>query len=541
MSSTKKNFDAIVVGAGFSGMYMLHRLREAGFSTCVYEAGDGVGGVWYWNRYPGARCDSESIYYNYTFSEEIYKGWTWTSRYPEQPEILRYLNYVADTLDLRKDIQFETRIISAHYDDENSNWKIETSNGDSITAKYFITGVGCISASNIPRIKGIDSFKGEWYHTGHWPHEKVDFKGKRVGIIGTGSSGIQAIPVLAKEAKHLTVFQRTPQYSVPARNELYKPEYVQNAKENFQEIKRKIRESMAGLPLTQSNVSALEATPQERDKTFEELWEKGGPAILSESYNDILINEEANESAADFVRKKIREIVKDPVLAEKLTPTYYFATKRIVLDTNYFETYNRDNVTLVDVKNAPIEEVTAKGVKTTEAEYELDILIFATGFDGMTGPLLKMDIRGKEGVSLREKWDNGAQTRTYLGLANAGFPNFFMITGPESPSVLGNMPVAIEQHVEWIADCIEHLRNNGIDTIEATIDAEEKWSAHCREMAESTLYTKTDSWYTGGNIAGKPRGFLIYVGGYGPYRKICEDVAEKGYEGFTLMSLKTLS
>ncbi|HWO95535.1 MAG TPA: NAD(P)/FAD-dependent oxidoreductase [Bacillus sp. (in: firmicutes)] len=536
MSAVEKYFDAVVVGAGFSRMYMLHRLREAGFSTRVYEAGDGVGGVWYWNRYPGARCDSESIYYNYTFSEEIYKGWTWTSRYPEQPEILRYLNYVADTLDLPEDIQFETRILSVHYDEENRQWKIETNNGDRITAKYFITGVGCISASNIPKIKGIDSFKGEWYHTGHWPHKKVDFKGKKVGIIGTGSSGIQAIPVLAKEAKHLTVFQRTPQYSVPARNEPYTPEYVQKAKENFHEIKQKLRESLSGISLNQSNVSALTATPQEREKIYEELWKKGGPAILSESYNDLLINEEANESAADFVRKKIREIVKDPDLAEKLTPTYYFATKRIVLDTDYFETYNRDNVTLVDVKKAPIEEVTPKGVKTTEEEYDLDVLIFATGFDGMTGPLLKMDIRGKEGVSLREKWDNGSQTRTYLGLANAGFPNFFMITGPESPSVLGNMPVAIEQHVEWIADCIEYLRNNGIDTIEATMEAEEKWSNHCREMAESTLYTKTDSWYTGGNIEGKPRGFLIYVGGYGPYRKICEEIAEKGYEGFTLMS-----
>ncbi len=538
MSATQKNgtqLDAVVVGAGFSGMYMLHRLREAGFSTRVFEAGDGVGGVWYWNRYPGARCDSESIYYNYTFSEEIYKEWNWTSRYPEQPEILRYLNFVADKLELRKDIQFETRIVSAHYNEDSNQWNIETDKGEHLISKYFITGVGCISASNLPRFKGLESFEGEWYHTGHWPHEKVDLKGKRVGIVGTGSSGIQAIPVIAKEAAHLTVFQRTAQYSIPARNEPYTPEFVQRSKENFSEIKQQLRDSLAGLPLNPSTISALEVTPEQRDKAYEEAWDKGGAVgILMEAFNDIMVSEEANESAAEFVRKKIRETVKDPEVAEKLMPTYYFATKRIVIDTDYFETYNRDNVTLVDVKSSPIEEITAKGIKTTEEEYELDVLVFATGFDGMTGPLLKMDIQGKDGVLLREKWDHGAQTRTYLGLANAGFPNFFMITGPESPSVLGNMPVAIEQHVEWIADCIEYLRENGIETIEATMQAEEEWSRQCREMAESTLYTKTDSWYTGSNIEGKPRGFLIYVGGYGPYRKICEEVAAKGYEGFTL-------
>jgi cation diffusion facilitator CzcD-associated flavoprotein CzcO len=534
--------DAVVVGAGFAGIYMLHRLREAGFSTRVFEAGDGVGGVWYWNRYPGARCDSESIYYNYTFSEEIYNGWTWSSRYPNQPEILRYLNYVADKLDIRKDITFETRVTSAHYDEENKQWRIETDKGENVTAKYFITGVGCISASNIPKFKGLESFEGEWYHTGHWPHEKVSLKGKKVGIVGTGSSGIQAIPVIAEEAAHLTVFQRTPQYSIPARNEPYDPDYVQNAKDNFYDIKQKLRESMGGIPFTLSTVSALEATPKEREEIYEQLWEKGGPAIQVEAYEDLLMNEEANKTLSDFVRKKIQETVKDPELAEKLTPTYFFGTKRIVLDTNYFETYNRENVTLVDVKKAPIEEITSKGIKTTEEEYDLDVLIFATGFDGMTGPLLKMDIRGKEGVSLREKWDKGAQTRTYLGLANAGFPNFFMITGPESPSVLGNMPVAIEQHVEWVADCIEYLRNNGVDEIEASVEAEEEWSKHCREMAESTLYTKTESWYTGSNIEGKPRGFLIYVGGYGPYRKICEEVAENGYQGFKLAhTSKTLS
>lgn len=542
MASTKKlsttnqitYLDAVVIGAGFSGLYMLYRLREAGFSIRVFEAGEGVGGVWYWNRYPGARCDSESIYYNYTFSEELYKEWTWTSRYPEQPEILRYLNFVADKCNLRKDIQFKTRVQAAVYDEETKRWRIDLDDGNRLSAKYFISGVGCLSAANVPNITGLDTFEGNWYHTSHWPHEKVDFKGKRVGVIGTGSSGIQSIPAIAKEAGHLTVFQRTPQYSLPAQNHPYDPEYIQHTKENFNEIKKQMRESLGGAPMIQSSRSALEDPPEKRQKVYEELWEQGGAGGFLGSYSDLMVNEEANETAAEFVRSKICEIVKDPKVAEKLMPNYYFATKRIVIDTEYFETYNRNNVTLVDVRSAPILEITPKGLRTTEKEYELDILVFATGYDGMTGPLMKIDIRGKDGVSLKEKWAGGANVRTYLGIANAGFPNFFMITGPESPSVLGNMPVAIEQHVEWISDCIEHLRKYNIDTIEAKVDAEENWSKHCREVADATLYTKTESWYTGANIAGKPRGFLIYVGGYAPYRQICNQVAAKGYEGFSL-------
>ncbi|MCM3766222.1 NAD(P)/FAD-dependent oxidoreductase [Neobacillus niacini] len=531
------NFDAVVVGAGFAGMYMLHRLREAGFSTRVFESGAGVGGVWYWNRYPGARCDVESIYYNYMFSEELYKGWTWTHKYPDQTEILNYLNYVADTLDLRRDIQFETKITSAHYDEANKQWNIKTDKGNSLTAKYFITGVGCISASHIPKFTGLDSFKGEWYHTAHWPHKDVNFKNKKVGIIGTGSSGIQAIPVIAKKAAHLTVFQRTPQYSLPARNQPLDPEYVQNIKERFQEIRKDARASRNGYSLNATTLSTQEVTHEEREKKYEELWQMGGVGVVQLAFNNILTNEAANETCANFVKKKIQEIVKDPVIAEKLSPTYPIAAKRIVLDTDYYETYNRDNVTLVDVKKAPIIEVTPKGLRTTDEEYDLDILIFATGFDGMTGPLLRMDIRGKDGVSLKEKWENGSQTRTYLGIANAGFPNFFMITGPESPSVLGNVPVAIEQHVDWIANCLEYLKANRIETIEASKEAEEKWSRHCQEVAQNTLYVKTDSWYTGANIEGKPKRFPIYAGGYGTYREICDEIAIKNYEGFIFVGV----
>jgi cation diffusion facilitator CzcD-associated flavoprotein CzcO len=528
-------FDAIVLGAGFSGLYMLYRLREAGFSTRVYEAGEGVGGVWYWNRYPGARCDSESIYYNYTFSEELYKEWTWSSRYPEQAEILQYLNFVADKFDLRRDIQFQTRITAAQYDESNHKWRIQMDNGAIVSAKYFITAVGCISSANIPSIKGLDNFQGEWYHTGHWPHEKVEFTGKRVGVIGTGSSGIQAIPVIAEEAEHLTVFQRTPQYSVPARNRPYNEEFIHQAKANFHELKREMRESLRGFPGKPGERSALEVTPEERQAAYEAAWEAGGLGVRS-LYKDLLDDEAANNTVSEFIRSKIREVVHDPNVSEKLMPTYYFATKRPVIDTNYFETYNRENVKLVDLRRAPIEEITPKGLRTADGEYELDTIVFATGYDGVTGALFKLDIRGKGGVTLKEKWAEGAQVRTHIGIATASFPNLFMITGPESPNVLSNMPVSIEQHVEWIADCVTYLRDHGVETIEATVEAEEVWSEHCREVADSTLYTKADSWYTGANIREKPRGFPIYLGGVGQYRKICDEVAANGYTGFTLVS-----
>ncbi|MGE7795208.1 flavin-containing monooxygenase [Lysinibacillus fusiformis] len=535
-----KEVDAVILGAGFAGLYMLHQLKSKGFSTIVYETGDGVGGVWYWNRYPGARCDIESIYYNYTFSKELYEEWTWTSRFPEQEEILRYLNYVADRLKLRSNIQFNTRVKAAHFDEEQHKWLVHLNDGHQVLAKYFITGIGCLSAANVPKFQGLDQFSGKWYHTGHWPHDKVDFTGKRVGIIGTGSSGIQAIPVIAKEAKHLTVFQRTPQYTIPARNHLYDEDFIRQTKGNFENLKHAMRNSVSGTPFAYNHPSAIEDSDHQRQNVFEEAWAQGGFAFAS-TYKDLLTNEQSNEKAAAFIRSKIRETVQDPTVAEKLCPKYMYGTKRQVLDSDYFETYNRDNVLLVDVKESPILEITETGIQTASNHFELDIIIFATGYDGMTGPLFKIDIRGRNGVTLKDKWENGASVQTYLGLATASFPNLFMITGPESPSVLVNMPIAIEQHVEWIAQCIDYLREHDIDVMETNAEAEQAWSKHCREIANETLYVKGDSWYTGANIAGKPRSFLIYLGGFDYYTKRCQEVAQNNYEGFQLLKLKSIS
>lgn len=539
-SQTIKEVDAVVLGAGFAGLYMLHQLRSKGFSTIVCEAGDGVGGVWYWNRYPGARCDIESIYYNYTFSKELYEEWTWTSRFPEQAEILRYLNYVADRFQLRTDIQFNTRVTAAHFDEERHKWIVYLNDGQHILAKYFITGIGCLSAANVPNIQGLQRFSGNWYHTGHWPHEKVDFTGKRVGIIGTGSSGIQAIPVIAKEAEQLTVFQRTPQYTIPARNHPYDENFITETKQNFEALKQSMRNSISGTPFAQNQQSAMEDSDDKRMAVFEKAWAQGGFAFAA-TYDDLLTNEQSNEKAAEFIRSKIRQIVKDPVVAEKLCPKYMYGTKRQVLDSDYFEAYNRENVVLVDVKESPIKKITETGIQTTDEHYDLDRIIFATGYDGMTGPLFKIDIRGRNGETLKEKWEDGASVQTYLGLTTAGFPNLFMITGPESPSVLVNMPIAIEQHVEWIAQCIDYLREHDIDLVEPHKEAEEAWSKHCREIANTTLYVKGDSWYTGANIEGKPRSFFIYLGGFDYYTKHCHEVAQNNYEGFKLMRLKSIS
>ncbi|WP_342503555.1 NAD(P)/FAD-dependent oxidoreductase [Lysinibacillus sp. FSL L8-0126] len=539
-SQTIKEVDAVVLGAGFAGLYMLHQLRSKGFSTIVCEAGDGVGGVWYWNRYPGARCDIESIYYNYTFSKELYEEWTWTSRFPEQAEILRYLNYVADRFQLRTDIQFNTRVTAAHFDEERHKWIVYLNDGQHILAKYFITGIGCLSAANVPNIQGLQQFSGNWYHTGHWPHEKVDFTGKRVGIIGTGSSGIQAIPVIAKEAEQLTVFQRTPQYTIPARNHPYDENFIKETKQNFEALKQSMRNSISGTPFAQNQQSAMEDSDDKRMTVFEEAWAQGGFAFAA-TYDDLLTNEQSNEKAAEFIRSKIRQIVKDPVVAEKLCPKYMYGTKRQVLDSDYFEAYNRENVVLVNVKESPIKKITETGIQTTDEHYDLDRIIFATGYDGMTGPLFKIDIRGRNGETLKEKWEDGASVQTYLGLTTAGFPNLFMITGPESPSVLVNMPIAIEQHVEWIAQCIDYLREHDIDLVEPHKEAKEAWSKHCREVANTTLYVKGDSWYTGANIEGKPRSFLIYLGGFDYYTKHCHEVAQNNYEGFKLMRLKSIS
>lgn len=529
-----KELDAIIIGAGFSGLYMLYRARDVlGLNARVYEAGDGVGGTWYWNRYPGARCDSESYYYSFSFSEELEQEWEWTSKYPEQPEIMRYLNHVADRFKLRPDIQLSTRVTEAAFNESTNRWEVKTDTGELVSAPFLISAVGCLSAANIPKIDGLDTFKGDWYHTGAWPHDGVDFTGKRVGLIGTGSTGIQATPVIAREADHLTIFQRTPNYTVPARNTPLTPEAVKEIKANYREIRRMTRESFGGFPFTPSDRSALAHTDEERLAIYEELWEEGGFKFLYGSFFDIMFNQEANDTAADFIRSKIRATVKDPVVAEKLCPTDHpYGSKRPPIDTDYFETFNRDNVTLVDIKESPIVEITPAGVKTQDGEYDLDVIVFATGFDAMTGALLKIDIHGAGGRSLRDAWEDGP--RTYLGLQVAGFPNLFTITGPGSPSVLSNMPVSIEQHVEWISDCITYMRDRGLARIEATEEAQEAWVEHVAQVANMGLFMKANSWYLGANIPGKTRVFMPYVGGVFPYRVRCDDVAAKDYEGFAL-------
>ena len=533
-SRPARSFDALVVGAGFSGLYQLHCLRDRlGMSAQVLEAGAGVGGTWYWNRYPGARCDSESHSYCYSFSEELTREWEWSERYPGPPEILRYLNHVAERFDLKRDIRFNTRVKSAQYDETANVWRVNTDAGEAFTAQFLISAVGCLSSANVPNIPGLDTFEGRWYHTGQWPHEGVDFSAKRVGQIGTGSTGIQAAPVIAETAAHLTVFQRTANYSVPARNGPLTPEFKRYAKQNAAEIRQVMHSSVNGHPWLISDRLALKTPPEERQALYETAWETGGLRFRA-AFRDLLVDKAANDTAATFIRNKIREIVKDPATAAKLSDfDHPYASKRPPIDTDYFETFNRDNVELVDVRAEPIEEITPRGIRTRDAEYPLDIIVFATGFDGMTGSLLRMGIRGRDGLSLAKQWAAGP--RNYLGLQIDGFPNLFTVTGPGSPSVLCNMPVCIEQHVEWITDCIAHMRNHGLKRIEPNNAAVDSWVAQVNAAADATLLPQAKhSWYLGANIPGKPRVFMPYAGGMAHYRKICADVAARNYEGFRL-------
>jgi cation diffusion facilitator CzcD-associated flavoprotein CzcO len=529
-----QKLDVAIIGAGFSGMYMLHKLRDGlGLKARVIEAADGVGGTWYWNRYPGARCDSESYYYSYSFSKELEQEWQWTSRYPPQPEILDYLNHVADRFDLRPDIQFNTRVTGATFDESRNRWTVTTDSGAQYSAQFVVSAVGCLSLRNTPNFEGLNQFQGDWYHTGAWPHEEVDFTGKRVGLIGTGSTGIQVTPVIAAEAQHLTVFQRTPNFSIPARNAPLSAEEAAEIKANYEEIRDRCRNSANGFPFETFERVARDATPEERRVIYDDLWERGGFRFLVSSFSDLLQDEFANETAAKYIRDRIGEIVKDPAVAEQLIPTDHpYGTKRPPIDTDYYDTFNRDNVSLVSVRENPIVEITAHGLRTANAEYPLDIIVFATGFDAMTGALLAMDIRGVEDRPLTAAWAAGP--RTYLGLQVAGFPNLFTITGPGSPSVLTNMPVAIEQHVEWISDCIEYLRANGLHRIEATEESQEAWVKHVSEVADATLYPRANSWYVGANVPGKSRVFMPFVGGMDVYREQCKEVAQNGYEGFHL-------
>ena len=532
--SEQEKFDAIVVGAGVGGLYAIHRLRKLGLTLRGFEAAADVGGTWYWNRYPGCRCDVESLEYSYSFSDELQQEWRWPERYGTQPEILRYINHVADRFDLRRDIEFSTRVKQAVFDGATNSWTVKTDTGKTVTARYCIMATGNLSTPRKPNIAGLDSFEGKWYHTGLWPHEGVDFTGLRVGVIGTGSSGVQSIPIIAKQAEHLYVFQRTANFSLPARNMPMPAEKERTHKAEYPERRRAAYDTPFGIAGHPPPVkSALEASEEERQRAYEAKWAEGGSISFLYSYTDLLLKKESNDTAAEFVRRKIRTTVKDPETAELLCPDNHpIGTKRLILDTDYYETYNRDNVTLVDIRSKPIQEVTPTGLRTADADYALDAIVFATGFDAMTGAMKEIDIRTDAGLSIQAKWEDGP--RTYLGLMIAGFPNLFMITGPQSPGVKTQMILSCEQHVNWIADCIQYLRDHGLTRIEAEQNAEDAWVQHNNEVADRTLYPLANSWYVGANIPGKPRVFMPYVGGVPAYKKKCDEVAANGYEGFRL-------
>jgi cation diffusion facilitator CzcD-associated flavoprotein CzcO len=525
--------DAVIIGAGFSGLYMLHKLRnQMGMRARVIEAAGGVGGTWYWNRYPGARSDSDSYVYGFTFDKALWREWQWSERYPEQHEILAYLEHVADRYDLRRDITFDTRVESATFDEVGNLWTVTTGSGETVTARFVITAVGALSVSHTPPLPGIDAFRGDSYHTGRWPHDKVDFTGKRVGVIGTGASAVQAVPLIAAEAAQLTVFQRTANYILPARNGPVADEIKNRRLEDWAGIRERIQNSGFGFEMAPKEKGALESTDEEVRETLTTRWDEGGFGVWIGSYLDALYSDEANAKIRDFLHERINEKVNDPQTARLLTPTGYpFGVKRVPLDSGYFETFNEPHVHLVDVKSNPIAQITPTGVELRDGTvYELDVIVFATGFDAMTGPLNRIAIRGRRGGLLRDKWNDGP--RTYLGLTSAGFPNLFTITGPQSPSVLSNMPVSIEQHVDLIGAIIAEMRTRGVDTIEPTNEAEDAWVAHNEELVKPTLFEIADTWYMGANIPGKPRVFMPHLGFVGPYRAKCDEVVQNDYEGF---------
>ena len=524
-----EQYDAIIVGAGVVGLYQLYRLRKMGLSVRVFEDADGVGGTWYWNRYPGCRFDSESETYGYSFSEELSQEWDWKEHFSGQPENERYLNFVADKFELRKDIQLNSRVNSAVYDESAHQWEVQVEGGQRARAQFLIGAVGILSAKYTPPFEGMDSFEGLSFHTSNWPKEKVDFTGKRVGCIGTGATAVQLIPIVAKEAGHLTVFQRTPNYCAPLRNAEVAPEVQSQWKATYPEIHKRCRESPTGFKYDFDPRSALEVSEEERLALYEELWALPGFKKWLGNFHDIMTNMEANETFAEFVRNKIRERVNDPVVAEMLAPKDHpFGAKRIPLETHYYEAYNRDNVLLVDIRKAPIACITPKGVKTQDAEYEFDVIIYATGFDAVSGPLTRIDIRGEGGQTFKDKWAAGP--RSYLGLQSVGFPNFFIGTN----SALCNYTVCAELIVEWIADCIGHLREKNLASIQPTLEAEEAWVDHANELAAGTILTAADSWFVGANIPGKKRAVLLYANSAREYRKKCHEVAANGYEGFVL-------
>jgi cyclohexanone monooxygenase len=526
------DFDAIVVGAGFAGLFMLHRLRQQGLKVRVFERGSGVGGTWYWNRYPGARCDTESMEYSYQFDDALQQEWNWPERYSAQPDILKYANHVADRYHLRPHLQFDTRVESASHDEARHLWTVTTSDGKTATARYFIMATGTLSIASKPKFAGLDGFKGRVFHTSDWPHEGVDFSNRRVALIGTGSSGIQSTPHIAAQASRLTVFQRTPNFSVPARNRPLTEEERREVKSRYGELRNFTYRQPFATDFHMNDVSALSVSPEERHRVYEERWNGLGGLHFMAAFNDLMFNGEANRTVAEFIVDKIHAIVKDPKKAEILAPRNgVVGCKRLCSDTGYFETFNRDNVDLVDVSKSPIEEITATGIRVDGQDYPVDDIVFATGFDAMTGAMLGVDIRGRQGQSLRDKWAAGP--RTYLGLQTAGFPNLFMVTGPGSPSVLSNMMVSIDQHVNLIADTIRHLDSQGIVAIEPEQAAEDAWVSHVNEVADLTVYPTCNSWYLGSNVPGKTRVFMPYVG-FNTYVDKCRDVVARGYDGFRL-------
>ena len=524
--------DVVVVGAGFAGLYALHRFRQQGLSVRVFEAADGVGGVWYWNRYPGARCDVESVDYSYSFDKDLEQEWNWTEKYATQPEILAYLNHVADRFDLRRDISFGTRVTDMVLDEQALRWEVRTDRGDVVSARFCILAVGPLSNANIPAIDGLESFAGEVYHTAHWPHEGVDFTGKRVGVIGTGSSGIQAIPCIARQAEQLIVFQRTPNYSVPAGNIPLDDETRATQKAGYVERRRLSMLSGGGSPHQPHPKSALEVSAEELQQTYERRWELGG-VLFSKAFPDQLVTIEANDTARLFWEQKVRAVIDDPAVADVLIPKDHpIGAKRICTDDNYFQTFNRDNVSLVNLRATPIERIDPSGIDTTDAHYDVDALVLATGFDAMTGSVQKLNVVGRGGRTLNEAWAEGPAT--YLGLGVPGFPNVFNIAGPGAPSVLANMVLHSELHLNWVADAIAYLDAHGAPAIEAREDATAEWVAECTRRAAGTLMPQANSWYLGANIPGKPRVFMPFVGGFGVYGEIIAEVAAAGYKGFDI-------
>jgi cation diffusion facilitator CzcD-associated flavoprotein CzcO/acetyl esterase/lipase len=525
--------DVVVVGAGFAGLYLIHRLRELGFTMRAFESADDIGGTWYWNRYPGARCDIPTVDYSYSFDPELEEQWTWSEKYATQPEILRYLDLVATKHDLRRHVQFSTRIDAATWDEPASCWRLRTSDGEEVSCRYYVMATGCLSLPKTTDIEGVDRFTGELYHTSRWPHDGVDFTGKRVGVIGTGSSGIQSIPIIAEQAAELIVFQRTPNFSFPAHNGPTPARMLERLESDRSAYREAAKRSRGGIPGEPTQIGTFMVSPEERQARFEAAWEAGELFEMLGVFSDILVNRAANDEVAEFLRDKIRSIVDDPATAEALCPKDHpFGTKRPCLDTNYFATFNLPHVRLVDLRADPIRSITETGLDTVDESFELDALVLATGFDAMTGALVSVDITGRDGVTLAEKWAHGP--RTYLGLTTVGFPNLFMVTGPGSPSVLSNMAVSIEQHVDWVADCLASMRDRGATTIEPTPTAEDGWVQHVNDCADITLYPTANSWYMGANVPGKPRVFLPYVGGVDTYRAACDEVVEREYLGFAL-------